>query len=79
MTSDTEAAVQPAAGTAAVDAALDALELDYGRAYLIGYDPEHGYWAERRDRLGGLLETGTPDELRKAMAENHAMKAVAVP
>jgi hypothetical protein len=61
---------------AAEDAALEALELDWGSVYLIGYDSEYGWWAERRDELGGLIEEGSPDELRAAMAEDHALKPV---
>jgi hypothetical protein len=66
------------AGRTSEEAALDALELDYGDSYLIGHHEAHGWWAERRDRVGVLLETGTPDELRNAMAEDHELKPVAL-
>lgn len=72
---DTEAAAQ--SGRTAEEAALDALRLDYGGAYLIGHDDDHGWWASRRDQVGGYLAENTPDELRAAMAADHGVKPVA--
>jgi hypothetical protein len=35
------------------EAALEALRFGWGDAYLIGHDDERGYWAARRDKIGG--------------------------
>jgi len=59
-----------------VKRALEALEPDFGEAFMLGYDEEHGWHAARRDRIGGYLEGDTPGELRTAMAESLAMKPV---
>ena len=56
--------------------ALDAVRFGWGDAYLIGHDEEHGYWAARRDRIGGLLIAIGPDELRQAIIEDYAVKPV---
>jgi hypothetical protein len=46
------------------EAALEALRWDWDTAYLIGHDDKRGWWAARRDRIGGLLTAGSPDALR---------------
>jgi hypothetical protein len=74
MTQDTEPAAGEAVPAAPADdtaerQALEALRLDWGDAYLVSYDEEHGWRARRQDRPGCLSE-GTPDELRAAMAED---------
>jgi hypothetical protein len=56
--------------------ALEALRFGWGDAYLIDYDGERGYWAARRDRIGGLLTASDPDELRNAITEDYAVKPV---
>jgi hypothetical protein len=56
--------------------ALEALRFGWGDAYLIDYDGERGYWAARRDRIGGLLTASDPDELRNAINEDYAVKPV---
>jgi hypothetical protein len=56
--------------------ALEALRFGWGDAYLIGHDDERGYWAARRDRIGGLLTAANPEELRQAITEDYAVKPV---
>jgi len=56
--------------------ALDAIRFGWDTAYLIGHDDEHGYFASRRDKIGGLLTAATPDELRQAITEDYAAKPV---
>jgi len=58
------------------EAALEALRFGWGDAYLIGHDDERGYWAARRDKIGGLLTAGNPDELRQAITDDYAIKPV---
>lgn len=53
--------------------ALDALRYDWGGAYLTGRDDVRGWWAARRDRIGGLLTAADPDELRATIADDFAM------
>jgi hypothetical protein len=50
--------------------ALEAIRFGWGDAYMIGHDDKHGYWAARRDRIGGLLTAPSPDELRQAITED---------
>jgi hypothetical protein len=56
--------------------ALDAIRFGWGDAYQIGHDDERGYWAARRDRIGGLLTAGDPDELRQAISDDYSVKPV---
>jgi hypothetical protein len=56
--------------------ALEAINFGWGDAYLIGHDDERGYWAARRDRIGGLLTAADADELRRAIYEDYALKPV---
>jgi hypothetical protein len=56
--------------------ALEALRFGWGDAYLIGHDDDRGYWAARRDKIGGLLTASDPDELRNAIREDYAAKPV---
>ena len=58
------------------EAALAEIRFGWGDAYEIGHDNERGYWAARRDRIGGLLNADTPDLLRKAITEDYAAKPV---
>lgn len=55
---------------------LAALQWNWGEAYLIGYDDEHGWWASRRDQIGGLLTEAGPDELRAAIIADYDLKRV---
>jgi hypothetical protein len=48
--------------------ALDALRRDWGHAYAVGRDDEHGWWAVRHGQVGRLLKAGGPGGLRAAMA-----------
>jgi hypothetical protein len=56
--------------------ALEAVRFGWGDAYMIGHDDERGYWAARRDRIGGLLTAADADELRQAISEDYALKPV---
>jgi hypothetical protein len=67
-----EAASQAAAVRTAEYDALEALRLDWGAYFRIGYDDERGWWAARYAKVGGLLTAQGPDELRAAMAEDYA-------
>jgi hypothetical protein len=71
MGGDTEAALQPDATGTAVKQALEALRLEWGNFYLVGHDDEHGWFASRHGRVGGLLEGTGPDELRAAIAADY--------
>jgi hypothetical protein len=62
--------------TIADKSALDALRWDWGDAYEIGLDDEHGWHAKRRDGLGGLLTAPGSDELYKAIADDYAFRPV---
>jgi hypothetical protein len=65
-----------AASAAADQEALEAVRFGWGDAYLIGHDDERGYWAARRDRIGGLLTASDPEELRNAITEDYTVKPV---
>jgi hypothetical protein len=69
---DNESASRPQDGQE-----LEALRFGWGDAYLIDFDVERGYWAARRDRIGGLLTAANPDELRQAITEDYAVRPVA--
>jgi hypothetical protein len=56
--------------------ALDALEFDWGEAYMIGRDDERGWWAARRDRIGGYFTAPGSDELREAIRVDYDLKPV---
>ena len=62
-----EAAPQAAVIRTAENDALEALRLDWGAYYQIGYDDAHGWWAARDGKIGNLLTAHGPDELRAAM------------
>jgi hypothetical protein len=70
-----QAAPQAASGHAG-EQELAALQWNWGEAYLIGYDGEHGWWASRRDQIGGLLTEAGPDELRAAIIADYELKPV---
>lgn len=73
-----EAAPQAArAGTGADgEQALSALRYGWGDAYLIGCDDERGWWAARRDQIGGYLTAHDPDGLWTAIHEDYDLKPV---
>lgn len=58
------------------EVALEALRFGWDTAYLIGHDDEHGYFAARRDKIGGLLTAPDPDGLRQAITADYAVKPV---
>jgi predicted Rdx family selenoprotein len=55
--------------------ALSALQFGWGTAYEIGAD-EEGYWARRRDGLGGKITADAPDELREQIRADYDLKHV---
>jgi hypothetical protein len=57
---------------ASEDRVLDALAHEWDGAYEFGVGPD-GYWARRRDGLGGTLIDGDPGELRRMVSEDYAM------
>lgn len=59
--------------------ALDALEFDWGEAYMIRRDDERGWWAARRDCIGVYLTAPGPEELREAIRADYALKPVPRP
>ena len=56
--------------------ALEALQWDWDTAYMLGHDDGRGWWAARRDRIGGLLTAANPDELRQAITDDYAAQPV---
>jgi hypothetical protein len=56
--------------------ALGALRYGWGDAYDIGWDGERGYWARRRDGLGGDITASDPGELWAAIRADYAVKRV---
>jgi hypothetical protein len=55
---------------------LDALRYGWGEAYLIGHDDERGWWAARRDSIGGLMTAEMPEKLRDLIFEDYTLKPV---
>ena len=70
------AAGRTAASDRAEKDALDALEFDWGDAYMIGRDDERGWWAARRDRIGGYFTAPGTDELRTAIRADYGLEPV---
>jgi hypothetical protein len=73
-----EAEPQPAPGMAgtAVRYALEAVRFDWGEAYAIERDDEHGWRAKRLDGLGGWLTAAGADGLYEVIAADYALKPV---
>ena len=71
-----EAAPQAAGRETADEQDLAALQWHWGEAYLIGCDDEHGWWASRRDQIGGLITEHGPDELTAAIRADYTFKPV---
>jgi hypothetical protein len=70
-----DAAPQAAVAGAGEDA-LGALVFDWGEAYRIGRDAARGWWASRRDQVGGLLTAATADELRQVIRADYNVRPV---
>ncbi|MGH3181685.1 MAG: hypothetical protein ACRDOE_07245 [Streptosporangiaceae bacterium] len=75
MTED-QPAGDAATGAGAGEDALGALRSGWDDAYDIGRDDERGYWARRRDGLGGDLTADDPDVLGSAIRADYAVKRV---
>jgi hypothetical protein len=73
-----EAAPQAAGGGTgtADEPALAALRYGWGDAYMIGCDDERGWWARRRDGLGGDITADDPEALWQAILEDYDLKPV---
>jgi hypothetical protein len=73
-----EAATQAAGGgtRTADEPALAALRYGWGDAYMIGWDGERGWWAARRDLIGGYLTAHDADELWTAIQQDYDLKPV---
>jgi len=64
-----------AAGAGVPTAALEALQFGWGEAYEIGAD-DAGYWARRRDGLGGTMTADDPEKLREQVIADYSVKPV---
>jgi hypothetical protein len=74
-----EAAAPRAAGNGTGEpgeSALAALRWGWGEAYRIGRDATRGWWAHRRDNLGGDITADDPDNLWQAIREDYDLKPV---
>ena len=71
-----QAAEGNAAGVAMeADAALHALQWNWGDAYDIGRDGDE-WWFRRRDGLGGRATASGPDALRRAIVDDYTFRPV---
>jgi hypothetical protein len=70
------AAGRTAAGRAAARLELEAVRFDWGEAYEIELDDEHGWRAKRRDGLGGWLDAADSAGLYKVIADDYAFRPV---
>lgn len=70
-----EQAQQATAG-AADQQALAALRFGWGEAYRIGWDPVRGWWARRRDDIGGDITSADADGLWNMIREDYDLKPV---
>jgi hypothetical protein len=61
---------------AGIEQALEALRFHWGDAYEIGHDDERGWWAKRRDGLGGDLTAAEPDQLHAAIVADYNLNPV---
>jgi hypothetical protein len=59
-----------------ISQALEVLRREWGRAYRIGHDDVRGWWAQRRDNLGGEITADDPDTLHNAISEDYVLKPV---
>jgi hypothetical protein len=56
--------------------ALAALRFGWGEAYRIGWDATRGWWAHRRDDLGGDITATDPDTLWQSIRVDYDLKPV---
>jgi hypothetical protein len=70
-----EAAPQ-AALTGADQDTLAALRYGWGEAYRIGWDDARGWWARRRDDIGGDIIANDADGLWNEIREDYDLKPV---
>jgi hypothetical protein len=70
------AAGRTAAGSALIDAELEALRFHWDTAYAIEWGDEHGWRARRLDGLGGWLTAASPDKLYDVIAADYALRPV---
>jgi hypothetical protein len=70
-----EAAPQAALTDADRDA-LVRLRYGWGDAYRIGWNVRRGWWARRRDGIGGDITAAGVDGLWNAIREDYAQKSV---
>jgi hypothetical protein len=75
MSEITPRAAETAAG-AVDEQALAALRWGWGEAYRIGWDATRGWWAHRRDNLGGDITADGADGLWNAIREDYDLKPV---
>jgi hypothetical protein len=55
---------------------LAALRFGWGEAYRIGWDAERGWWAARRDDLGGAITADEPEALSAAIYADYSLKPI---
>lgn len=58
------------------ESVLAALRWGWGEAYHIGWDAARGWWAGRRDNLGGDIIADDSDELWRAILEDYDLRPV---
>ena len=56
--------------------ALEAIRYGWGDAYEVGCDDARGWWARRRDGLGGDITAPGADELWSAILADYTLKPV---
>lgn len=71
-----EAGLQAAVTTAVDETALARLRYGWGEAYRIGWDATRGWWANRRDGLGGDITAEDPGKLDAAIRADYALRPV---
>lgn len=59
-----------------IEQALDALRFHWGDAYDIGHDDDRGWWARRRDGIGGDLTAAEPGQLHTAIVADYNLNPV---
>jgi len=59
--------------------AVAGLRHGWGDAYRIGWDATRGWWANRRDGLGGDITAHDPDKLWQAILDDYTLKPVPRP
>ena len=73
------AVVRAAWADEATGNAVAGLRHGWGEVYRIGWDATRGYWANRRDGVGGDITAEDPDELRSAIFADYQLKPVPRP